>query len=275
MDADTLPNTDHYNCVTHSLVFKPSAVTNRDACTCYKEADKKTAVLYTVPVSELPPVTIPDDLDDDIIIDPMIIIAQPEEDNFDTDFDQLDSIYLTQADFISGTYRIKERGEYILTENIIIAFNAPTDEIHDATDFSPNAYDIDDLYWYPRHDQNEQYPGLYSYHGKFTLGFFAGITIECNDVIINLNGYSISMDYTFYFQQRFFSLIELGNQPFIGGQGPANWGADSIFASNIIIRDGILGLSSHHSIHGNRNNNILINNIRMQKFDVAGFGCNA
>ena len=29
-DADTLPNTDHYNCVTHSLIYMPSA-TNRAA----------------------------------------------------------------------------------------------------------------------------------------------------------------------------------------------------------------------------------------------------
>eukprot|EP01084_Bolivina_argentea_P195298 335075_1 len=70
------------------------------------------------------------------------------------------------------------------------------------------------------------------------------------------------MDYKFYFQQRFFSLIELGNLP------------DSIFASNIIVKDGTLGLSSHHSVHGNHNSNILISNIRMQQFDVAGFGCN-
>ncbi len=55
------------------------------------------------------------------------------------------------------------------------------------------------------------------------------------------------MDYKFYFQQRFFGLIELGNQPFIGGQSPANWSADEIF-----------GLSSHQ---------------RMTSFDVAGVGC--
>merc|ERR1719336_1925361 len=106
-----------------------------------------------------------------------------------------------------------------------MAFNEPSEDILADPDFSPNAYDIDDLYWLPRRDQDEMYPGLYSYHSKFTLGFFAGISIECDDVIINLNGFSLSQDYKFYFQQRFFSLIELGNQPFISGQGPANWGA--------------------------------------------------
>ena len=47
-DADTKPDSDHYNCVTHSLVYRPSAVTNRDACTCYKPADKKLSTTYTV-----------------------------------------------------------------------------------------------------------------------------------------------------------------------------------------------------------------------------------
>ena len=228
-----------------------------------------------VAVSDLPPVTIPDDLDEDVIIDPSIIIASDDEEDYDTEFAELPLIYLSQDDFNEGTYRIQERGEYILTENILIAFNEPSEDIQNDIDFSPNSYDVDDLYWYPRHDQDEMYPGLYTFHSKFTLGFFAGISIECDDVIINLNGFSMSMDYKFYFQQRFFSLIELGNQPFIGGQGPANWGADQVFASNVIIKDGILGLSSHHAIHGNHNNNILISNVRMTQFDVAGFGCNA
>eukprot|EP00486_Rosalina_sp_Unknown_P011600 CAMPEP_0201592860 /NCGR_PEP_ID=MMETSP0190_2-20130828/190632_1 /ASSEMBLY_ACC=CAM_ASM_000263 /TAXON_ID=37353 /ORGANISM="Rosalina sp." /LENGTH=876 /DNA_ID=CAMNT_0048051805 /DNA_START=469 /DNA_END=3099 /DNA_ORIENTATION=- len=276
-DADTKPDPDHYNCVTHQLVYRPSAVTNRDACTCYKESDKKNVATYMVKVSDLPPVTIPDDLDDDVIIDPSIIIANDinDDDDVDTEFADLPITYLTQEDFIGGTYRITTRGEFILTENIVVAFNEPSEDIQSDPDFSPNAYDLDDLYWYPRHDQDEKYEGLYTYHGKFTLGFFAAISIETDDVVINLNGFSLSMDYKFYFQQRFFSLIELGNQPFIGGQGPANWGADQVFASNVIVKDGILGLSSHHAIHGNHNNNILISNVRMTQFDVAGFGCNA
>eukprot|EP00484_Ammonia_sp_Unknown_P020063 CAMPEP_0197030868 /NCGR_PEP_ID=MMETSP1384-20130603/10007_1 /TAXON_ID=29189 /ORGANISM="Ammonia sp." /LENGTH=1847 /DNA_ID=CAMNT_0042460297 /DNA_START=328 /DNA_END=5871 /DNA_ORIENTATION=- len=274
-DADTKPSTDHYDCVTHSLAFRPSAVTNRDACTCYKPANKKTETTYTVPVSQLPPVTIPDDLADDIIIDPMIVFASDEQEEYDTNFDELPIVYLSQSDFNEGTYRIQTRGEYVLTENIVLTFNAPSEDAEADPDFSANSYDVDDLYWYPRHDQEDKYPGLYTYHGKFTLGFFAGISIECDDVIVDLNGFSIAMDYKFYFQQRFFSLIELGNQPFIGGQGPANWGSDQVFASNVIIKDGILALTSHHSIHGNHNNNVLISNVRMTQFDVAGFGCNA
>lgn len=52
-NADEKPNTDHYNCVTHELVYRPSAVSNRDACTCYKESDKKTATTYWVCIDVL------------------------------------------------------------------------------------------------------------------------------------------------------------------------------------------------------------------------------
>jgi len=271
-DADTLPNSDHYNCVTHTLIFRPSAVTNRDGCVCYKDPNKKNDFVYEVPLTELPPVTISDSFPTDIIIDPSIIIATDEEANDD---DTLPTIYLSQLDFNEGTYRIQSRGEYVLTENIVLTFNAPAPDVEADPDFSPNAYDVAELYWYPRHDQEDKYPGLYTYHGKYTLGFFAGISIECDDVVINLNGFGLSMDYKFYFQQRFFSLIELGNQPFMGGQGPANWGADQVFASSVVIKDGVLGLTSHHSIHGNHNSDVLVSNVRMTQFDVAGFGCNA
>ena len=47
-DADTIPDPDHYGCVTHSLLYRPSAVTNRDACTCYKPENKKDATTYQV-----------------------------------------------------------------------------------------------------------------------------------------------------------------------------------------------------------------------------------
>ncbi len=45
--------------------------------------------------------------------------------------------------------------------------------------------------------------------------YISGISVECSDVIIDLNGNSISMSEKFYLQQRFFSLIELANRPFM------------------------------------------------------------
>ena len=85
-------------------------------------------------------------------------------------------IYLTQNDFKHGTYRIRKCGEYVFTEDIIINFNAPTEEEENDPDFSPNQVD-DNLYWYPTRQQanhETQYPGTYNYVGSFSLGFFTG-----------------------------------------------------------------------------------------------------
>eukprot|EP01084_Bolivina_argentea_P246849 413030_1 len=163
-DADTIPDIDHYGCVTHNLLYRPSAVTNRDACTCYKAENKKSATTYIVPKSELPAVTLPPDgIDDDIIIDPMIIFVVDEDtdDLIELDFpNDLEQIYLSQQDIMDGTYRITKSGYYILTEDIIFNFNPPpssTMSNHD--DWSPNSYDNYDPYWYTRHDQQDIYPG--------------------------------------------------------------------------------------------------------------------
>ena len=39
--------------------------------------------------------------------------------------------------------------------------------------------------------------------------FFAGITIETDDVILDLNGNALKMSERFYYSQPFFSIIEL------------------------------------------------------------------
>ena len=103
--------------------------------------------------------------------------------------------------------------------------------------------------------------------------YYLGITIESDDVVINLNGFKFEMDKRFYLQQRFFSLIELANRPFAPGKGAANWGWITHYASNVIVKDGSLGLTSHHCLHGNFLNNVLVSNVEMSQFDVAGFGC--
>merc|ERR1711991_459070 len=99
--------------------------------------------------------------------------------------------------------------------------------------FSPNNIDIDELYWYPTKEQadpnNGEYPGLYTYSGPFTLGFFAGISIETNYVTIDLNGFTLSQHPLFYFQQRFFALIEMASQPFVPGQGILKFHAFFLF----------------------------------------------
>ena len=106
------------------------------------------------------------------------------------------------------------------------------------------------------------------------MGFFSGISIECNDVIIDLNEYSLQQSEYFYLQQRFFSLIELSNKPFVSGQGPGNFGRELRSANHCMICNGTLGLSSHHSVHGNSAKNIYFKNLDFVNFEVAALSLN-
>ena len=166
---------------------------------------------------------------------------------------------VSNSTFKDGTYRIQQPGIYILKENIIL---------------EPN--DGDNCF--PKPSQNSKYP---MHPGPYILGFFAGISIESDNVILDLNGFSIEQSIRFYLLQRFFSTIELANSPFIpkpdgkeGTQGPANFGNKFIAANNVIIRNGRLGLSSHHGIHGNSASNVLIENLKIEDFEVGGISLN-
>ena len=76
------------------------------------------------------------------------------------------------------------------------------------------------------------------------MGYFAGITIEADNVIIDLGGYELKQSIEFYFQQRFFTIIELSSGQFLPGQGPGFFGEDPVFISNFELRNGILGSES-------------------------------
>lgn len=158
---------------------------------------------------------------------------------------------LNNMQFSSGTYRITRPGTYILTENIV---------------FNPNRYDNHK----PRINQYGKYPPSNGY----VMGFFAAITVETENVIIDLNGFSISLHNIFNLKQRFCALIELASTPFVPKQGPADFGSNIISAYNVVIKNGILGQVSHHGIHGNGCKNILIENIEFSNFEVAAISIN-
>ena len=164
-------------------------------------------------------------------------------------------IYLSQEDFSSGTYRIVESGTYILSEDITLDF------------------ENDNNYW-PRMDQSDIYPGAGGYRDAYNLGFFAGITIETNYVTIDLNEHELKQSYSFYYEQRWFALIELSNQQFLPGQGPSFFGANAINVNDITIKNGILGLTSHFAIHGNFAKNLLITNVHIKDFVTHGVQLN-
>jgi hypothetical protein len=158
---------------------------------------------------------------------------------------------LTNADFANGTYRIQTSGYYVLGEDIT---------------FDPN----------PDNDSQptqQQLEGEYS-GGPYTLGFFAAITVEAPDVIINLNGKILKQSKRHHLKQRFYAHIELASSPFIPSQGPANFGPTIVAANRLWITNGNLGLSSHHGIHGNDMTNVVIENLNVYDYEVGAISLN-
>ncbi len=186
---------------------------------------------------------------------PLFIEKKLEGDNLSsTELELQNSVvnklfYLNNNDFINGTYRITSPGYYKLSENII---------------FSPNSNNNGK----PTPEQLKCLPK------SFILGFFAAITIETENVILDLNNFSIRQSEIHFVQQTFYSHIELASSPFVKLQGPANFGNDIKFGKNITIKNGILGLSSHHGIHGNGNSNVIIKDLLIKDYGVAAIALN-
>jgi len=162
-------------------------------------------------------------------------------------------IELSQKDFTNGTVRITKPGIYILKENIV---------------FNPNQSND----FFPRMNQLEQFPMGNS--GPFHLGFFAAITVESDNVIIDLNGKTIKQSALHNVEQRFYAHIELASSPFIPNQGPGDFGTTIKIPKNVCIMNGTLGLSSHHGIHGNKMENVTIHNVVFKDFEVAAIALN-
>jgi hypothetical protein len=167
---------------------------------------------------------------------------------------------LSQEDFELGTFRIKASGKYKLTEDIVF-------EPQESND-----------YW-PPFDLWEEYPP-----SSYYLGFFAAITVEADDVEIDLNGFEIRQGEEFYLVQRFFNAIELNNKVFVDNEGvssldyqqtdlPAG-GSEPVgplvIPKNVLIMNGRIGKSSHAGIHGNSVVGLTVKNVQISGFEVAG-----
>ena len=168
-------------------------------------------------------------------------------------------VYLRQSNFTNGTVRITKPGIYILQENIEFEPNS-------GNDFMPTGPQI----------ASGQYP--VGTAGAYHLGFFAAITIEAIGVILDLNGKTIEQTKLHSLQQRFFANIETASAPFIPKQGPSTNGFSNASnykaGENVLIKNGVLARSSHHGIHGNKNTNIIIQDISTTNFEVAGIALN-
>eukprot|EP00485_Elphidium_margaritaceum_P008249 CAMPEP_0202688380 /NCGR_PEP_ID=MMETSP1385-20130828/3905_1 /ASSEMBLY_ACC=CAM_ASM_000861 /TAXON_ID=933848 /ORGANISM="Elphidium margaritaceum" /LENGTH=1949 /DNA_ID=CAMNT_0049343345 /DNA_START=200 /DNA_END=6049 /DNA_ORIENTATION=+ len=265
--VDTVVHTDHYQCTGNNDNLKPSIGTNGQFCACYRPQSNDLRE-FQMNVA---------DFDRDVTVleqerNGDLVDGADADDGSDADDAQV--TYLSSEDFLYGTYRITTPGTYVLTEDITINFNEPSSDVKSGEDFSPNSYD--DLYWMPKTDgsQDELYMGASTWSGPYQLGFFAAITIETSDVVLDLNGFEIGMSVEYYLQQRVFSIIELAAKNFVSGQGPVDFGPYLRSASNVVIKDGTIGLASHHGVHGNGATDVTLSNLRVYNFDVAGIQLN-
>lgn len=160
-------------------------------------------------------------------------------------------VHLTASDFEQGTYRITTPGRYLLTEHIT---------------FSPNPRKGG----IPTPAQRLSHYASKAYH----LGFFTAIAIECDNVMIDLQGFTLEQSVLHQKQQRFYSNIELSSSPFPAGAGPSNFGSPTQPCTNVIVKNGVLGRSSHHGIHGNNATNVILEKLEIRDVEVAAVSLN-
>ena len=161
------------------------------------------------------------------------------------------TVYLTARDFEQGTYRITTPGEYRLTESVT---------------FSPNPR----RNGVPTPEQRQGHYASRAYH----LGFFTAIAVECDNVLIDLQGFTLEQSALHQKQQRFYSNIELSSSPFPARAGPSDFGTPTQPCTNVIVRNGVLGRSAHHGIHGNNATNVIIERLEIRDAEVAAISLN-
>jgi hypothetical protein len=189
------------------------------------------------------------------------------------------AVTLSQCDFDRGTVVLNEPGTYYLTEDILFHPNrrqtsAGVGHLHQ--------------YLFPRPcqlvDGDDAVPrGLEAFRAAearyereaYRLGFFAAIVIAADDVTLDLRGFTIQQSKSHALVQRFFAIIELADQPFPTTKGPAEFGATLRPARRVTVRNGTLGLSTHHGIHGNDNVDVRLEDLTIRQFEVAGISLNA
>lgn len=108
----------------------------------------------------------------------------------------------------------------------------------------------------------------------YVLGFFTAITVESDDVVIDLQGHTLQQSVLFATEQRFFALITLAGQPFIAGQGPADFGPTTAPVDGVTVENGTIGRSAHHGIHGNGGQNVLLQDLTFTRYEVAAIALN-
>jgi hypothetical protein len=158
----------------------------------------------------------------------------------------LKTTVLTQSDFASGPVIIRASGRYVLGGDIV---------------YEPNA-------------DKGMLPAAGTEYGNhfhpFFVGFFAAIIVEADDVVIDLGGRELKTSERFALRQTVYSHIELSNRPFILAEeaGFEHDQIPNISASRVHIKNGTLGRSPHHSVHGSSNDDVLITDVVFQNYEI-------
>ena len=205
-----------------------------------------------------------------------------------------DIIWLSNSDFKYGTYIINRPGTYKLTENIVFNPNSveTLNNLIISGEYSAEIFQQQNISYpveayeagFPLNTQFTNVDVENFVSGDFTirnydsasfgLGFFAAIVITGKNITLDLNGFKIVQSEEHALLQRFFSVIELAEQPFIPREGPSNFGDYIRSAENITIKNGTIGRSAHHGIHGNGNKNIKIKNVDFVDYEVSAIALN-
>lgn len=201
---------------------------------------------------------------------------------------------LFAEDFTYGTYIIDRPGSYRLMEDISFDPNSPetltsavdsgaigeelarrlelpnpVDAYHAgmplATQFAPDGMSG----FTPGGPTDARYDPA-----AFGVGFFAAIAIIADDVDLDLSGHTIEQSAEHALLQRFFAVIELADQPFVPEQGPASFGTELEAAHRVTIRNGTIGRSAHHGIHGNANADVTITGVDFDGYEVGAVALN-
>jgi hypothetical protein len=185
--------------------------------------------------------------------------------------------YLKQSMFEKGTVILNEPGYYILQENI--TFNPNSLQYLDKQYENITPYNSSDVMSSqfsrentrtPQNLLNNNYKDVENLSGAaFGIGFFAAIVIQGADITLDLNCKVIEQSKEHALQQRFFSLLELASSPFIPKQGPHDFATKILSATNITVINGTIGRSSHHHIHGNNNESVLLKDLKFIDYEVS------
>lgn len=173
---------------------------------------------------------------------------------------------LRQADFQAGTVYLRAPGKYLVMENIV--FNP--EEVAWNAERGVRPAELGPVLPSTRtHADPSVAMGQ-------ALGAFAAIVIAGSSIVLDLQGHRIDQSEEHALQQRFYATIELASAPFVPAQGPFDASTTPNFtpASHCIVRNGTLGRSSHHSIHGNVPSYVLMEGLVCENYEVAAIAIN-